>query len=105
MSPHRVLHGMQRAVARGEVFHGEHFRAVSLAGEQDARIDRRVYDAAAFFAREDDRARAAVALRAAFLGSDRAIAQAQPVEQRHPRVGPRQLDGLAASDKPDNRSH
>ena len=84
MAGHRFLHRMQRALV-GEVFDGDQFGAVELAEQSDAGIDRLVDQSAVALAHDHDSAGAAIAFRAAFLGADRPLLQAQPVEQRGAR--------------------
>ena len=88
---HRLLHGMQR-LALGEILDGEQFRAVDLAEQQDAGVDRgrkvsrRRAPATARPCRRRNRPRAQpsfVPLRARLL--------AQPVEQRRARRETREI--------------
>ncbi len=78
---HRLLHGMQPAFAR-EIFHRDDLAAVGLAREQNARVDGLIDEPLAPHPPQHDRAGAAVAFGAAFLGAGRAFAQAQIIEQR-----------------------
>ena len=67
---HRLLHRMQRAVRLAQVFDGVERFAVERGHELDARVDRLEVDAARRVALADhDRACAAVAFGAAFLGA------------------------------------
>ena len=67
---HRFLHRMQRAVRLTQVLDGEERFAVQRRHELDAGVDRLEVDAARLVALADhDRARAAVAFGAAFLGA------------------------------------
>lgn len=67
---HGLLHGMQGAVGATQVFDGEERAAVERRQELDAGIDRFQREAAVRIQFADDnRAGAAVAFRAAFLGA------------------------------------
>ena len=65
----------------GQILDGDQFGAVELAEQSDAGIDRLVDQSAVALAHDHDSAGAAIAFRAAFLGADRPLLQAQPVEQ------------------------
>ena len=77
---HGLLHRMQHALV-GQILDGDQFGAVELAEQSDAGIDRLVDQSAVALAHDHDSAGAAIAFRAAFLGADRPLLQAQPVEQ------------------------
>ena len=77
----------------------------SSADEQDAGVDRLVAHAAAVQAADRDRAGAAVALGAAFLGADPALHEAQIVEHRHGRIDPLELPQLLPDQKSYAPSH
>ena len=98
MGNHRLLHRVQ-ATARGEVVDGDDVLAVALAQKLDAGIDRFISDSAVFHAANGDRARAAIALVAAFLRALRAFAQAQIVEQRLVGTDLRKFDAYPVSRK------
>ena len=78
---HRLLQRMQLA-ACGQVLDRDELRAVELAQEQDAGVERLVGEPAATEPRQRDGAGAAIALRAAFLRPLRPHFLAQPVEDR-----------------------
>src|SRR5580693_3781359 len=79
MIDHRLLHRMQR-LAISEVLDRDELRAVELAQEQDAGIDRLAGQLAATEPRQHDRAGAAITLGATFLRTRGALVLAQPVE-------------------------
>ena len=98
LSGHRRLDRMQLAVI-GEVFDGDQLRAIKLAEQRDARIDRLIDQAAAMLAHDHSSAGPAVAFGAAFLGADRTFAFAQPVEDRRARQKFVEAHDAAASEK------
>jgi hypothetical protein len=69
---HGGLDSMQFTVFR-QILDGYEFRSVNLTQEENAGIDRLVMHTAAFDAPKRYGARAAIALRAAFLGADLAF--------------------------------
>ena len=96
---HRLLHDMRSAVLVLQILDREQLRAVELADEQDAGVDRLVAHATALQAADRDRAGAAVTLGAAFLGAHAALHQAQVVEHRHGRIDPLELPQLLPHQK------
>ena len=76
----RLLYRMQRLALR-EILNGDQLRAVDLAQQQDAGIDRRKGCRAAAAAGQHHGTGAAIALVAALFGAGRASLRAQPVEQ------------------------
>ena len=101
---HRLLHGMQAALADMEIVDGDHFLAVDLAQEQDAGIDRLIDHAAVAQRAQRHRAGAAIALAAAFLGAAGAFLQPQIVEQRRHRRYVGEFDHLAPAQETDGAS-
>ena len=100
---HGLLHRVQATI--GEVINGDHLGTVGLAGEQDAGIDRRIGDAAIDAAAQHHRAGAAIALGAAFLGAERALLQAQIVEQGQGRAEAAEPHLAPTPQKPDFVTH
>ena len=84
MIDHRLLHRMQR-VAVGKILDGDELRAVELAEQQNAGVDRLIGQLAAAQAREHDRAGAAIALRRSPPSYRWPALLAQPVENRSAR--------------------
>ena len=78
------LHRVQLA-ARSKTFDRANAKAVDLTEHHQTSIDCTPLDPAVFELFQDDRARAAIALGAALLGSGQPKAFAQPVEQRRCR--------------------
>ena len=76
---HRRLHRMQFAFVR-KILDGDEFAAIQLAKRGDARVHRLIKQAPAILPCDDDGTRAAIALRAAFLGAGGALFQPQPVQ-------------------------
>ena len=72
LSGHRRLYGVQLA-AIGEVFDSDQLRAIELAEERDARINRLIDQATVALAHDGCGAGAAVAFRTAFLGAERTL--------------------------------
>ena len=85
----------------GQVLHGHHLRAVHLAQQQDAGIDRLVMDAPVPHPAQGHGAGPAIALRATLLGADAALLQPQIVQKRGARMKARDLDGPPLPPKPD----
>ena len=81
---HRLLHRMQRAVVALQALDGEHRLARDRRQEPDAGVDRLPGETSRRRRRlgQDDRAGAAVAFGAAFLGAGELPVLAQPLEQR-----------------------
>src|SRR5262245_22069334 len=77
---HRLLHRMQRTVGALEALDGDELLAVERRDKLDARVDGAEAHAIAFELGQHYRARAAVALGTAFLGSGPAEILAQEVE-------------------------
>ncbi len=100
---HGLLHRVQAAI--GEVINDDHVGAVGLTGEQDAGIDRRIGDAAIDAAAQHHRAGAAIALGAALLGAERALMQAQIVEQGQGRTEAAEPHLAPTPQKPDFLTH
>ena len=100
MIDHRTLHGMQRAVLAGKMLDGDELLAVEGGDEHNAAVDRAEADAAvAVPFRERDRAGAAIALGAAFLGAAQAFVIAEVLQHRSGRVRARQSPRLLSKQK------
>ncbi len=97
---HRALHGMELALVR-KVLHRDQLTTVQLAKRGDTGVDRFIDQAAIAFPCNDDGARAAIALTAAFLGSRRALLKPQPIQYRRLRQKPIKPDDLVLPAKLD----
>src|SRR5438046_3388764 len=91
----RLLDRMQCAVCAGQALDGDELFAVERRHELDARIDRAKADAVAVKLAHDDSTGTAIALGAAFLGSDAAEVLAQNLEDRASRVDGIERDDVA----------
>src|SRR5579859_2896904 len=79
----RLLHRMQFATLIGQSLDREHGGAVKLRQQQQAGVDRIINRPPVFQPANNDRAGAAVALRAPFLGADHAFAFAKILQDGH----------------------
>ena len=84
MVDHRLLHRMER-VAVGEILDRDEFRAVELAEQQNAGVERFVAQPPAPQPRQHDRTGAAIALGAAFFRPFGSHFLAQPVKNGRAR--------------------
>src|SRR2546425_2423435 len=96
---------MQGAIRRAEVLDSDELFAVQRRHEQDARVDGAVADAAVLELAEDDRAGAAVALRAALLGTPSRGNRPQVGEHRHGRINLMQGLHPAVQNEADGAGH
>ncbi len=83
----RLLHRMERPVRARQTLDRENRAIVDLRQHHQAGIHRAELQRSVDASTEDDGAGAAIALRAAFLGSGEMRAGAKPVEHRHARRG------------------
>ena len=98
---HRALDRVQGAVARGDALDGDQGFAGGGCQRDQAAVDRlEMNPAACVGADHGDRARAALALGAAFLAAG-AARRAQPLQQRDVGVAVVDLRGLAVEHEPD----
>ena len=74
----------------------EHMAGIKRRDEADASVDRSIAQRTVLDPPDQNRARAAVALRASFLGSGQAPIDAQPIEKRSGRVDTVDLDQIVA---------
>jgi len=98
---HGFLGRVERAVLGGQVFHGPQRPAVHRMGQLDAAVHRPVVQATVALLAQHDRAGAAVAFPAAFLGAGGAQVLAQHLEQGAVGWYIAQRDELATADESD----
>jgi hypothetical protein len=79
----RLLHRVQFAALVGQSLDRVHGGAIQLGQQQQAGVDRVINGPPVFHPAHNDRASAAVALRAPFLGADHAFAFAKILQDRH----------------------
>ena len=92
---------MQRPVGLGQILHGDDFRAVRHAEQQDAAVHRPIDQPALHEASERYGAGAAVAFGAALLGAPLAFGEAEVIQQHGRRVDVIELDHPAAAKEAD----
>ncbi len=91
---HRLLHRAERAIGPVEVFDGYHMGGIERADEADAGIDAFIDQHPVFDPPDQNRAGAAIAFRAAFLGSGQPPLEPKPVKQRQVRGKTGEFHGL-----------
>ena len=79
----RPLHRMQLAALIGQSLDRKHGSSIKLRKQQEAGVDRAISWLPVFQAADNDRAGAAIAFRAAFLGADHAFALAKILQDSH----------------------
>ncbi len=104
MRDHRLLDRVELPAGR-EILHGQHFRAVDLAKQENAGIHRLIAHAALAQAGEHDGAGPAIAFVAAFLRAGGALLLAQPFEQREGGIEAVAFDGPATEDETQGATH